>query len=662
MGGLGFWTPFFLAGIGLTVLPWLIHRIRRPERNTVEFSSLLFLPDIKKEVIERRRIQHPFLMALRMFLLLMLALAFARPYSFAEPEHRETTSEIHLILLDTSLSLSSTFEQAKEVVLAIVENTPESTRLGLITFSETPQLVAPLVSDTDDLAGTAQAVRTALDHVHHDWSSTDYVAGMAFSERHLLASVGADTSAGLTLHVISDFQESGMPTSDSGWRLTSRITFAGHSITPPEQELSIRDAAIVKRSGGHQVRARVRNTSSLDHVGEIRMQIVGRAPQSTSIAVAAGNTSQAVFDFELLPGQHLVGHVELEGSALEGDNTRYFAWNPTRRPVIATDFGVRDISKSLISAAVPVSRWRLQDVQPERVIDGDARLLITDRMDAQCVDPMVRYASDGGNVLVLLDSQTDTETWNRKLSEMTGIHLSPPTSGRSPTRLSEVSLDHPIFAPLSGPQFNDFSAIRYSEYVTAKLTDGGPARILASFENEDPAMIEVRIEAGTLILWTGGIHPSTTNLARSPRFIPLLHETLAYLTRRERAPASYRIGDPRPVVGANTTLRSVGRSGEETGAIDRLAEPGWLRWTEAGSTSRVAAVNVDPDEMDLTPIPATEFQLRLCDAEPFVAGGPISAIIPGETAPRVEQGFTIVLLIAVGLLIENLYAARLRAV
>ena len=78
--GFSFLVPAFFAGAALLAAPYLIHRIRKPEREPIRFSSLLFIPDVTKEVIERRRIQHILLMLLRMGVLALLALAFARPY------------------------------------------------------------------------------------------------------------------------------------------------------------------------------------------------------------------------------------------------------------------------------------------------------------------------------------------------------------------------------------------------------------------------------------------------------------------------------------------------------------------------------------------------------------------------------------------------------
>ena len=55
---LAFLAPLFLGALSLVAVPWLIHQIRRPEREPLRFSSIMFIPKIDRKIIERRRIQH----------------------------------------------------------------------------------------------------------------------------------------------------------------------------------------------------------------------------------------------------------------------------------------------------------------------------------------------------------------------------------------------------------------------------------------------------------------------------------------------------------------------------------------------------------------------------------------------------------------------------
>ena len=49
--------------------------------------------------------------------------------------------------------------------------------------------------------------------------------------------------------------------------------------------------------------------------------------------------------------------------------------------------------------------------------------------------------------------------------------------------LGEIAFDHPLFAPLAGAQFNDFTKIHFWKYRRIDPRSLGDARVLARFEN-----------------------------------------------------------------------------------------------------------------------------------------------------------------------------------
>ena len=663
MTGFGFWTPLFLAGIGLLVLPWFIHRIRRPERDTIRFSSLQFLPEFKQEVIERRKVQHPLLMLLRMLLLLLLALAFARPYLRLDPEVMEAVNQTHLILLDISLSVSGTFDQAKERVRDILNELPESHRVGLIVFSDSPRIISSLKNDPNQTVSTKQSVLSGLDRVTPGWGATDYVAGMAFAERHLLESVRGDTTVGLTLHLISDFQETGLGEHNDGWRLSARIAFVPHEVDPPVHNLAVTDAVLSRKDEGHRLKIRVQNPSTDDVSTRVRVFIDNRIIRSEEVTLPSGNARQVSFDFVLPTDRITTGYVELDKDELPADNTRYFAWTPPRRPVVVIASGTKSsrLTAALIKAALPASRWDVREGASARGENAD--LWIADRIEDLDIQAIGEYVSGGGALLLMLDPRSSRSPWNRAFADVTGIRLDA-NQMTGPTSLSEVDFDHPVFAPLRSPKFNDFSNLRYDNIVSATWEKDSSARAIATFENGQPAMVEGSMGKGKVMLWTGGVAPTNTNLTRRPRFVPLLQETITYLIDREAPPTNYLIGHRLSGDQPHPIARHTSKSGQsrEVGSSNALWEIGWLSTFEEGRIIRTASVNFDPAETDGARIPVSEFQLRLCHAEPVMLQASGRTAIPGEQAPRAEHGFALVLILALALILENVYAAKLETV
>jgi hypothetical protein len=106
---MGLLMPILLGGLALAGIPWIIHRIRKPTNNPTPFSSLMFLPESVPPVRHKKQIEHPWLMLLRMIILGLLALAFARPYVLSPvvATSDDETERRHVLLVDTSLSTSS---------------------------------------------------------------------------------------------------------------------------------------------------------------------------------------------------------------------------------------------------------------------------------------------------------------------------------------------------------------------------------------------------------------------------------------------------------------------------------------------------------------------------------------------------------------------------
>ena len=77
---MGFLTPWFLAGAAAVGLPVWLHLLRKHKTTPLPFSSLMFFEKRTQSSIKHRRLKYLLLFALRVALLILLALAFANPF------------------------------------------------------------------------------------------------------------------------------------------------------------------------------------------------------------------------------------------------------------------------------------------------------------------------------------------------------------------------------------------------------------------------------------------------------------------------------------------------------------------------------------------------------------------------------------------------------
>ena len=106
---MAFLAPLFLAGILAVAVPILVHLTHKERKDVVVFPSLMFLTKIPYQAVRRQRIRHWLLFAARCLALILLALAFARPFltkpAIAAPTRGLGAKEL-VILLDRSYSMA----------------------------------------------------------------------------------------------------------------------------------------------------------------------------------------------------------------------------------------------------------------------------------------------------------------------------------------------------------------------------------------------------------------------------------------------------------------------------------------------------------------------------------------------------------------------------
>ena len=77
---MGFLSPLFLIGAAAAAVPIVLHLLRREPETRVRFAAVHLLRHAPVEHSSRRRLRELLLLALRVAALLLLALAFARPF------------------------------------------------------------------------------------------------------------------------------------------------------------------------------------------------------------------------------------------------------------------------------------------------------------------------------------------------------------------------------------------------------------------------------------------------------------------------------------------------------------------------------------------------------------------------------------------------------
>lgn len=694
-------APLFLAGLGLMLVPWLIHRIQRPQRRPVRFSSLLFIPQMDREVVQRRRLQHLLLLLLRVSVLALLAFAFSRPFLSAETTAtaERKSSLAHVLLIDRSFSMGTGtwIENARARGQEVLESIPEAEPVAIVAFDERAEVLMGLD------AGDRPLASKLLKEIQVSQFGTSFTEALQ-EARNQLEAAGVDgTTMRGVIHLISDLQEVGFgERPHSSWRLPPGIEV--RPIEVGEEGAANRgivDTAVRNiREGEFRISAKIKNWTVDGEVPfPVTLHVLGKEVSRQEVTVLRHHASQVSFDWRGKEAAPIEGWIEIAGDSLETDNRRYFAWNPSPRRTIAIVTRNRGAeawpSGWFVQAAlngagdstwevIPVSIENAADwfasegVVPEVVVAGEL-----DGADDSLNRAILDYLGSGGRAMLTLAAEASPQTLNSGLLGPLGLQAREklaPDGRESPYSLiSWIDFEHPIFHAFQAPQFNDFSAIRIFDHLALNTSESEdvPPRPLVQIEageaESTPGLIEVVYGKGRALVWSFPHDPRLTNLPKSARFAPIILESMRYLTGADDERTEVCIGEV-VAAGQNISPAQLRTADGRTLPLD-LAEagPAGILVKEAGLLTgagveglgeRTIPVNPDPAEGNPLRISPEVFRLRVMPPEGSVSGAGVetSVGVVGGRSPRGagrEFGLALLLAVAGLLFVELWYAPRL---
>jgi hypothetical protein len=139
-----------------------------------------------------------------------------------------------------------------------------------------------------------------------------------------------------------------------------------------------------------------------------------------------------------------------------------------------------------------------------------------------------------------------------KTATRSGAGRGEPAEGRAgAARFAEVAWDHPALSVFTGDAREGFLGVRTSRYVLAKPRASGDrsARVLASFDDGAPALVESRVGKGRVLLFTSTADRDWTDWPIRTSFLPAMQRFAGWLAGGldDRKEATAAVGEPRTI-------------------------------------------------------------------------------------------------------------------
>ena len=428
---MGWLAPLFLLGlIGLAV-PILVHLTERQRRNVVEFPSLMFLRKIPYRSVQRRKVHHWVLLAIRALALALLVAAFARPFfQNAELAVGSTLGPREVVIvLDHSYSMGygDRWERATAEAERLVSSLGASDRASLVLLGQGAATVVRSRSDH-------QRLIAALDTAGVSAYGTRFGPGLKLAQTILEES----DFANLEVAIISDFQRAGW-SGDEGVRFPRGTVVNTHEISD-EETPNATVASVTRRGGDEPVDV------------PVVLEIDGQEVQSRSVRLDPTGSATVAFDAFTLAESYTRGTVRLGPDELPQDNVLHFVLSPgsVLRTVVLEGTGARSEASLYMQRALEISEEAAFQVDVRRStnvgtadLDATAVVIFNDVLLPQGTvsERLRRFVEEGGGVLFVLGERS---AWQAGMEDLLPGRFGAATDHVRVARLGFLDYTHPV--------------------------------------------------------------------------------------------------------------------------------------------------------------------------------------------------------------------------
>ncbi len=543
---MGWLMPLYLAGLAALSLPLLFHLVRRTPRGRQEFSSLMFLSPTPPQLTRRSRLDQLLLLSLRLLALGLLALAFTRPFL------RETAAFSPLdlpgrrvaLLVDTSASMrrGDLWPQAVRLAEKQLDDLNPQDDVALYGFNDRLERLVDFETEgASVISAKAGLVRQRLKEIEPGWGATDLgtalvvVAGEMDSASDVTQAVREPL-----LVVISDFQKGARIEALQGYEWPKQVSVVMRPVAAAKRTNAFAHVLPDDEDRGDaDVRVRVANASdsSAEQFYITWSADPAKAMRPAEVAVYVPAGQSRVVRLPRTTDSLEADRILLRGDDHPFDNTFFVV--PPRKQKATVLYAGADAADDVhgmqyyLRLAVANDPLRQIDVQtidgkkPAAAFEETAPRLavLTQPASAELQQALRSFVEAGGTLLCVPGSHEAAlalPTFFDDVEEKPAT----PRSGSDYLLLGDIDFTHPLFASFSGPRYGDFTKIHFWKHQPLALKTPAVTRIIARYDNADPALLERSLGKGRVLALTSGWNPDDSQFALSSKFVPFVASLL----------------------------------------------------------------------------------------------------------------------------------------
>jgi hypothetical protein len=551
-----FLNPAVLFGLLAASIPVLIHLLNLRKLKKIEFSTLSFLKELRKNKIRKIKLKQWLLLALRVAVILFLVFAFARPalegLAIGGTTSAAKTSAVFVV--DDTFSMSvvdgrgSYINQAKETINDLMNQLQEGDDAAIVLVSGSGEDVK--------LSNNLQALRKEADNLKAAYTSGNIHSAL-IKAGNLLAE---SNNFNKEIYVLSDFQKGSIAdeknVSDLGELLNDKIKLYAFNYSGKEvfnvgiSELKL-NTQIFEKNKPVSFRVTVKNYSknSAWNNGVVSLFINGERSAQQSVTLPAGESASLDLEAVIKKAGPADIFAEIEDDDILQDNRRYISLDiPEEIPVIiffddpaAAKFVEIALTAVNTESSLKITGKNLNQIPS--VNFSQYAVIIIAGTGKNAADSRLRsFVENGGGLFLMPGSNASLGDFNQA---MTALGL-PPAAGavnktENAAAFLESELNHPVFGNIFST--NEKKKLESPDiYRHFKVNTGSSGVSIIKLIDNSSFLSEFKPGKGKIFVLSTAPVLSWSNFPLKSLFAPLINKSVYYLASKDTPEEEYKAG------------------------------------------------------------------------------------------------------------------------
>ncbi len=558
------------AGAATAALPVILHLVLRQKPRREPFPALRLVRQRHRVNLRKLRLRHWLLLAMRMLMIALMALALARPSihgaSFIPDQQAPVAAAL---IFDTSLSMEyreqgrTRLEAAQQIAGELLKEFPDGSEVMVLDAAETSARFFPQVSlaaqrvESLRLRPAAPALNQAIAEACHALNDSDRsrkeiylftdraATCLAVDGAEQIQAAMAEVKTGVAVYVLDVGVEAAKNAS------IDRATLSADVV--PVNTDAVVDVVVADYGQGEEV------------LIELELDDQPRGKQTISLE----KDKVVNLDFplpRLAPGLHQGKLILRNGGGLEFDDERFLTVEvrPVNRVLVASDIE-RDVARLRDALAPPlfveqqIARHECQWVSAARL--GDVRLadysvvcLVNVReLPASRWQELESFVRAGGGLAVFLGPRVSAENYNQEIAQgLIPLKLGKAIAPAGPVALQPAAASHAVVAKIEAWDKAALGQTVVERYIATELAEKNAWRVL-NFTDGGVALAERTVggdRPGKVVVFTSTVSGAGARENRwndlplfAELFVPLADHLIMYLAGHAEAQLNYTVGD-----------------------------------------------------------------------------------------------------------------------